>query len=126
MAEHTQEPWFYEQGHGFHTGSTVITSQAMNAKSPLAHISNVGGVEEAEADAKRIVQCVNALAGLPNDSLDGGWSALGMSQYAKGLETQRDELVEGLERLKDAFMGSDWQGVEIYDTTMELIDKAKK
>ena len=52
---------------------------------------NVMGGEEV---ASRIVACVNACAGLPQDALDGGWTALGMSKYAKSVESQRDELLE--------------------------------
>lgn len=36
--------------------------------------------------ARRIATCVNALDGLPQDALDGGWTAAGISQYAKRLE----------------------------------------
>jgi len=32
------------------------------------------------------VKCVNARAGLPDEALDGGWTAAGMSAYAKKLE----------------------------------------
>lgn len=43
-------------------------------------------VEGSLANARRIVQCVNACEGLPNDALDGGWTAKGASAYAKRLE----------------------------------------
>jgi len=51
------------------------------------------------ADAERIVACINACAGLPQDALDGGWTAAGISQYAKKLEQQRDELLAALVNL---------------------------
>jgi len=39
-----------------------------------------------EANAQRLVACWNALDGLSDDHLAGGWNARGMSLYAKGLE----------------------------------------
>ena len=39
-----------------------------------------------EANAQRLVACWNALDGLPDDALDGGWNVRSMSAYAKGLE----------------------------------------
>lgn len=57
-----------------------------------------------EEIAKRIVACVNALAGLPQECLDGGWTGAGLSAHAKRMEqrcadllAQRDELLEALE-----------------------------
>jgi hypothetical protein len=44
-------------------------------------------------DHRRIVACVNACAELPQDALDGGWTALGMSRHARNVEKQRDELL---------------------------------
>lgn len=32
--------------------------------------------------------CVNACAGLPEGAIAGGWTALGLSRYAKGLEDE--------------------------------------
>ena len=52
-------------------------------------------------NARRIVACVNACAGLPNDALDGGWTAAGLSEYAKRLEQQRDELLAAAKNLRD-------------------------
>jgi hypothetical protein len=37
---------------------------------------------------------------LPQDAIDGGWTALGMSRYAKGLETQ----IETLQREREAIL----------------------
>lgn len=39
-----------------------------------------------EANAQRLVNCWNALDGLSDEALDGGWNARSMSAYAKGLE----------------------------------------
>ncbi len=57
--------------------------------------------EEAQKsiNSKHIVACVNACKGLPDGCLDGGWTALGASQYAKRLEIINTELLEALESL---------------------------
>lgn len=39
-----------------------------------------------EANAQRLVACWNALDGLHDDALGGGWTAAGMNAYAKDLE----------------------------------------
>lgn len=39
-----------------------------------------------EANAQRLVACWNALDGLSDGALDGGWNVRSMSAYAKGLE----------------------------------------
>lgn len=41
-----------------------------------------------EANAQRLVACWNALDGLSDEALDGGWNARSMSAYAKGLESK--------------------------------------
>lgn len=54
--------------------------------------------EQQKQHVHRIVDCVNACVDFPQDALDGGWTALGMSQYAKKIEDQNGEL---LTRLKE-------------------------
>ena len=41
-----------------------------------------------EANAHRLVACWNALDGLHDDALGGGWTAAGMNAYAKRLENR--------------------------------------
>lgn len=48
-------------------------------------------------DARRIVACVNALEGLSDYALLGGWSFRGIESRAKLLENQRDEYWEALQ-----------------------------
>lgn len=45
---------------------------------------NAPGMQE--ANAQRLTTCWNACLGLPQETLAGGWTAAGMSTYAKGLE----------------------------------------
>lgn len=58
----------------------------------------ISSASESE-DARRLVACWNACDGLPQDALDGGWTASGISQYAKRLEKERDELLDALREL---------------------------
>ena len=39
-----------------------------------------------QANAQHLVNCWNALDGLPDDALDSGWNVRSMSAYTKGLE----------------------------------------
>lgn len=39
----TPGPWRAEQGAGFHVDQIVITAPSMNARSPLARVSNITG-----------------------------------------------------------------------------------
>jgi hypothetical protein len=56
---------------------------------------------EKMAKMQRIVSSVNALDGLPQETLDGGWTGVGMSAYAKKLEGEKAELIKALEALVD-------------------------
>ena len=49
------------------------------------------------ANAARIVACWNALADLPQDALDGGWTRAGLEAYGLRMAVQRDELLAALE-----------------------------
>lgn len=50
------------------------------------------GIIYSPKEARRIIACVNALEGLSDDALIGGWCFRGIEAFAKGLEAQRDEL----------------------------------
>lgn len=49
-----------------------------------------------EADAQRLASCFNALAGLPQEALDGGWNGAELSAHAKRMESDRADLLEAL------------------------------
>lgn len=101
--EHTKEPW-HSGCRQIEDGNGVL----------IASLSGWKGDAESKANARRIVACVNACAELPQDALDGGWTALGMSRHARNVEKQRDELLavlEGVEKRCAAhgFVGMDGQ-----------------
>lgn len=61
-------------------------------------VSLMGDAKDAEiAEYRRI------LGGLPQDAIDGGWTAKGISAYVKSLESERDRLREALQEHVDAY-----------------------
>jgi len=73
------------------------------AYAPVAHVKGdkrvTGG--NGEANARRLAACWNACDGLPQDALDGGWTALGLSQHAKQLEDENVALKAEVKRLQE-------------------------
>jgi hypothetical protein len=90
VSEHSPTPWKASQLFGDELGIDDADGD------------EVTGFMDA-ADARRIVACVNACDGLPQDALDGGWTALGLSKHAKALEKQRDQLLAALDDLVQFF-----------------------
>lgn len=99
--KHTPEPWGFTRGTYHHTGYVVITAQGMTSESPLALINDILG--DAEHDARRIVACVNACAGIPTEDLEdrNSLSAQALGRFISKpsrdqirlLEQQRDQLL---------------------------------
>lgn len=86
--KHTPPPW-YASNEG---GEWRVMTVDENGGYTLADMC----CSDQEANACRIVACVNALEGLNDYALSGGWSFRGIEAYAKGLEKQRDELLVAL------------------------------
>jgi hypothetical protein len=67
----------------------------------ITKISYGATIEEAREVSQTLREAADLIArvigDLPQDAIDGGWTALGMSRYAKGLETQ----IETLQRERD-------------------------
>lgn len=57
-------------------------------------------LDQIDAQAAEIERLREVLAGLPQDAIDGGWTAAGISKYAKGLEAERDRLRAALETIE--------------------------
>ena len=94
MSEHTKEPWT----NGFFNGEAFNICSSSDGHL-IAEVKN-------REDRNRIVSCVNACAGLPQDALDGGWTSAGISAYAKKLEQQRDELLAALKGARERMLVS--------------------
>jgi hypothetical protein len=127
IKSHTKEMWGFKK---VPSGNFFIYPQEdiRNSKASEA-IAGVSLFPNGEENAERICACVNACVGITNEELaeiskEGGM--LTPRQQIADLAKMREQLIEGLERLSEAFMPTDhWQGVEIHDTTMKLIEKAK-
>jgi hypothetical protein len=95
----TKEPWIAK-------GRTVLAHGriiCISVDRSIAELGNKSYIESAfqdEIDIKRIVACVNALAGMPQDDVEelakipGG--AMALTVYADDLLKQRDELLSAL------------------------------
>lgn len=78
--------------------------------------------------ARRIKFCVNACAELPQDALDGGWSALGMSRYVRNIEKQRDELLAALQEstgILEAFKFQSQTAMQQLEINAAIFSKVK-
>lgn len=99
--KHTPGPYGYgEDNDGWYL-------ESLSAKEKLGHGDQIAYCLS-EDDARRISACLNACNGLPDEALDGGWTAKGIDGYAKSLEQQIDalkaeraELAGALNALKD-------------------------
>lgn len=86
--KHTPGPW------RIHTSGSIYAG-------PLYLATTVGEAEKGDANARRIVACVNAAEGIPTESLERGsaWSQL--AQHTAKVEALNKELVEALEDARE-------------------------
>ena len=124
---HTKEPWRIGRFAGPASyevvretvGATDIVVDTETGVYVLAQCNN-NFPEDAKANARRIVACVNACAGLPTDTLKTipSWSSAGVKTLADVVK-QRDELLMAL---------SAEHGGENYEPECELcelVDRVK-
>lgn len=86
---HTEEPW------NFHTydGITHITDSNNNLA--IARLTSYGGVYGAsEANARRIVACINACAGLSTDDIEKTGLVSAVGHQLLNADKERDQLLE--------------------------------
>ena len=102
--KHTQGPWSIEQQStcwiNCKDGSPIASVRFRQADD--SNQSIVSGWRVTDANAKRIVTCVNALDGLSQDALDGGWNFKDQGAYTVRVESQRNDLLKALTDLRDA------------------------
>lgn len=95
----THTPGTWQVGADDRNGQAIIRNEHIEIATCWHHC--VGSIEkEMRANARRIVSCVNALDGLPQDALDGGWTSAGISAYAKRLEGTNADLLAALKRCR--------------------------
>lgn len=107
MSAHTPGEWFTSRP----TPHGTIYIEARLRPGTLQEVAACGPTEapeQREANARRIVSCVNALDGLPQDALDGGWTAKGASAHAKRLETVNEDLLDALSEMVERFEPHAW------------------
>ena len=122
--KHTPGPYGYgEDNDGWYL-------ESLSAKEKLGHGGEIAYCLS-KNDARRISACLNACNDLPDEALDGGWTAKGVGCYAKSLERQIEalkadqaELLEALEALVNDF-GRDGYGAEFEDGECRVIDMAR-
>jgi hypothetical protein len=92
-AQHTQGTWGAIHW-ACHAATTIVVPD-------LTHFSGKKVVAECESeeDARRIVSCVNALADLPQEALDGGWTRAGLEAYGNRMKAERGELLGELQHM---------------------------
>ena len=102
MSEHTKEPWKYYELEDDRFGVKIPREKKTRyGAEPYAVI---GGFEpedrnEMKANARRIVACVNACAGIPTTRLENG--AADILAFSMELKNQRDELLAASKNLRD-------------------------
>ena len=91
---HTKEPWSFSPAeNGLEWGVEA-------GKWGVAICADAPGDGTSEANARRIVACVNACAGIPTDQLESGEARYVRNELADiyALEKRRDELLAALEK----------------------------
>jgi len=93
--KHTPEPWICRDNQHYNIG----TSEGYAIADMAFEYSSLGQ-EELKANARRIVACVNACAGIPTDQLESGEARYVRNELADiyALEKRRDELLAALEK----------------------------
>lgn len=101
MSKHTPEPWFYHR-----QGFSTVYIEARIGGGMLQEIAACGpcqdGTEQQDENARRIVACVNACAGVDTDLLEAGEldkPIMMVIQENKDLKHRCDELLAALEGL---------------------------
>ena len=95
--QHTKEPWFYsETDDGFAeiTNDERAAGEYISiAEVPTGFSGKIGA--EQEANARRIVACVNACAGISTETLEA------MPAGPSAIERQRDKLLAALTEIAE-------------------------
>lgn len=123
--EHTKEPWGYDG----HSGIGAINSDQLNGGYFTAEVMG----PDKEANARRIVACVNACVGVGTEYLEDNGLIIELVREHNTVLKQRDELLAALEK----FMASheectDFDGftaqivsMDDYHEAQEAIERAK-
>lgn len=102
MSNHTQEPWvLFEVGDRVKHFCPASEKEKTSILTVTLEDGTAFGAVYSEDDARRIVACVNACAGLPTEQLEA--SPLGgVLNGVAGLIAQRDQLLAALQDVRGA------------------------
>lgn len=110
MDEHTKEPWQFN-------GSAVIAKIKCSHHHTIAELRHQLFMtdREAEANARRIVACVNACAGVPNEELEfDNVQFIKALHERRELRQQRDELLAALKEFSGVWeRGESFASMEV-------------
>ena len=103
MSGHTKEPWDWSE-HKFNSAPFEGTLDAECGIYPPLGESGPVAIASGKENARRIVACVNACAGIPTDDLEAcpDRGLFHLADHANQLVIQRDELLAALENLLKA------------------------
>lgn len=126
---HTKEPWFVEGGYSRDRDDKKWDQFSVCDASDA--IATTTGLGNDEANARRIVACVNACAGYSTDDLEkyGRWISSGDFACEAEVYQQRDELLASLEECLAAYSASPKRPpdlVEDWEKILARIDKANR
>lgn len=105
--KHTPEPWAIDPDDrpNMHWNNHIVSEANPNIAICFMAHDGTEQNERGEANARRIVACVNACAGIPISDLESGDFAKSLKMFALESATfrrQRDELLTALERFMDS------------------------
>lgn len=129
MSKHTPEPWvLFEVGDRFKHQCPASSDKTSILTVVSEDDMHFGAVYNDE-DARRIVACVNACAGIPSEILElDERTALAYRGYVQKLKSDRDELLSVLEEtsknLSDAAIKVKWFSVSAAQEILRIADKA--
>lgn len=101
MRDHTPEPWRVDSGKDYYTKGLHICGDADNETNGAGIAGIWDGRDELpesvqEANARRIVACVNACAGIPTVALEKLPYGVAVLDAFMAVQKQRDELLAAL------------------------------
>lgn len=109
MTQHTKGPWQYgEDGYG-------------NGYDVVANGRHIVSCAE-EANALRIVACVNACEGLDDEIFERGFTVRGQAMASARVKAQRDELLDALQQIMAGISGCEKEAK--YEAARAAIAKA--
>lgn len=134
-AKHTPGPWFISRPYQTLYIESRIAGGMIQEVAAIG--PNANGWSESEANARRIVACVNACESFSTEMLEGAMSAVVQGGFvglwsnycdkkseAEDLRAQRDELLAALLHIEGAAMDVSCERASIRDAARAAIAKA--